>query len=635
MLDLARWIRGFKSSVDRKKGYLVYGSHGSGKTTLIKKACENAGVEIFEINSVNITPNILKIRATSKIVTNFYRVKYVILIDDIDTVAKRVRGFISQLCSLLYYNSKKKPKTELTKVPIIITSIEKPWGDKKKLAGFCVTKPAAGFTVTQIRGIIKSFLKKNPSLNLNQSTINDIINRCDGNMGYVISQLKFFGLPRTKTSIKKTSKFVSNTQIRGIIKSFLKKNPSIKLNHNTINDIINRCDGNMDYVISQLKFHGLPKISHKKKTPIEKTSKSVNSPFILYEKMISGQRNVTTLTDWYFYDTFNIPNFIHENYPSNLSTNRTLRDASYLMNSISEADVLQRWITKNQKYKLAPTHGLLSTVIPVKRLERRQTFKFPRNIQPYYPFYPTVVGKHSKAKGFMQKKRRLEFTVCENTRFTGEIDGAEMSLIKILNIIQYDDQIPEKSLRMFQNYEEFKFWTSHWKRTETLWKKVSRSKKIKVGHVWREFTEKKLKRKRKRQPSSDEDDDDVQPKKKRRKKVKKQPKRKRRKPKRKKSMGKKSKRRQTKRNKKVQTKLSFGTPKHRQKKNKVKNMKQTKLSFKPNRKSGITVLRKKKGKALLNKFKKPHSINKKKNPGVNCRGRKERKTISLDVWNNL
>jgi Asp-tRNA(Asn)/Glu-tRNA(Gln) amidotransferase C subunit len=275
------------------------------------------------------------------------------------------------------------------------------------------------------------------------------------------------------------------------------------LNKENLHKLISLSGGDLVFVKNQLKFSGLIKTDN-----YEHTSKSVKKEniFNLYKRMVTrlnsfGKRiTYDEIINDYFYDNFNIPNFVHENYPSNLNRQNWAKDASRIMDSVSEADVIDKKIKTDQNYKFLPYHGMLSTALPISIMSTRRNFTFPKMLQPYYPFFPTVMGKQSKMKG---TRKKLKSYTSKKMFGIGKLDKLNLIKIQLGKTLDYLNRgIFKVNTTGFEDYDSFKFWCGFWKDTASKWKSVTRGTKIKTGKLWVKDEIKELTKRRKRRKKS-------------------------------------------------------------------------------------------------------------------------------------
>lgn len=455
--SLEYWINSFqnKNKTNRRTlGYFIYGPGGSGKTTTIKQSLIKLNWDIFEIDPFNVSCDLLN-NVTQNTFVNQTN-KTCILIEDINSVIKTTK-LLSLLVEVLTLKS-----TKYTRRPIIITSDEKPWGKLDKIRKLCILDE---FKTPSYNEMISSL--KNEGFNNDKMELDSIIKNSGGNYNFSINQLKFASL------IPKGEEY------------------------------------QIDNAYEDLKT-------------VKMTSQSKNkrkNVFDFYRDIVwkSDKMSYEDCLDAHFYDTHQIPLFIQENYLSNLDKNNPIENSSVISDYISQGDVIDGYIKKNHIYDVTEIYKAnLMTVLPLKNMNTTRNFYFPKNLQGYFPFFPSSIGKQSTSRSNKNKLNSIRVNALRNkgdneSRFIRMESNEEINLfVKNILDISSDIDYEEGLFRMFPDYDTFKHFVKfglNSNKNKILWKNVSRSDKIRIGKYWKGFkksTNRRRKRKKKKKKKKKE-----------------------------------------------------------------------------------------------------------------------------------
>jgi len=189
--NIISFLKGFPGN---KKAYFIYGPSGSGKTYAINVACKRSNYKTLKVNSLNVNLQTLQNYATGYY---FDKTPKVIIIDNLE-----------EIFDLQAIVRKKEPTKkfllrliEITKRPIIITMIQKPWGYTKPFEKKCVCE---SFYPYQTVDIMKILNYKYP--NMDVKIKRKIAEASNGDMRHALSQKTFDNYFKASKSIFNTYK---------------------------------------------------------------------------------------------------------------------------------------------------------------------------------------------------------------------------------------------------------------------------------------------------------------------------------------------------------------------------------------------------------------------------------------------
>lgn len=438
--SLSSFLSSFKKkNSNKKKGCLIHGSTGIGKTTFVKNYCEENGYKYFEITESNVTKDILSVRTKFADFSNMSTNKNLVIIDsELNELNKSSRGFSTSLVKAL----------NETLVPIVIILLEKPYGGSATtILKLCEVIRIWPPKVMDVSNVIRSYGESLGLRSIPQNLLLEISTNSKGDLNYAKNQVEFYS--------------------KNINKMFSKR----------MKDIPELNDEFKSFFVQE-----------NDKLVSEKTSKLESIFTIIKDMMLNcNTMKLNELIGEYFKDTFRIPLFFFENYPKYLKTNTQMDDLNMLQNisdSISYGDTISLKKMKTTNFGLELPSAYFTTLAPMKTLRSGRGL-YPGqylNIQ-----YESVTKNNTKVN---TAKKELKYGLVSGYEIVEYLKLKLKRVIDLVNKEEYDLVVKE-----FKTKEQFDKMVAGVK-LDKEWKKVDRKKKTKLTKAFKDRDFKKVKTKK-------------------------------------------------------------------------------------------------------------------------------------------